>query len=53
VINRRAWSTTNALKLSTFFGGENRHRQHREYPAGALIVGPFKTEITGHAIAYE
>jgi hypothetical protein len=42
--------------VSTSFGGENRHQQHRDCPvsaAGALIVAPFKTKITGLAIAYE
>jgi hypothetical protein len=37
-------------------GGENRLQQHRGCPvsaAGALIVDPFETKITGIAIAYE
>jgi hypothetical protein len=37
-------------------GCENRLQQHRGCPvsaAGALIVDPFETKITGIAIAYE
>jgi len=34
-------------------GCENRHQQHRDCAAGALIVDPFETKITGYAIAYE
>jgi hypothetical protein len=50
---RHKYGRSPSGKLLTLIWGENRHQPHRASAAGPLIVDPFKTKITGLAIAYE